>query len=118
MFVFADELTADEVNAIRNLRLGTLDYSPLQADSLFDLFDGTTTGPIVVGTQLWSTTTGLSGSPGELFDLGSGAYNLVLDSGSGNGLTASVVPEPSTALLVMGGLAGMAARRRRAARLN
>ena len=39
MFVFADALNPFQANAIRNLRTSGLDYSPILADGLFDLFE-------------------------------------------------------------------------------
>jgi len=108
VFVFGDELTSHQANAIRNLRL-SLNLSPAEADALFDMFDASSEGS--VGGLDWSLTSGLDATnPGGVLDLGGGQYGLVLDD-AGNGLLA--VPEPSVTLL--GGLAALffLARRRR-----
>ena len=83
IFVFEGELDPHQVNAIRNLRLSTLDYSPADAAEIFDLFDARGAG-IVQGIS-WEPTGGLTASvPGRLTDLGGGNYTLVLaDNGDG-----------------------------------
>ena len=101
MFVFGDALNAHEVNAIRNLRLAALDFSPQLANDLFNLFD--TSGSGAVGGLNWSPTSGLSAAnPGEVFDQGGGQWAVVLDD-LGNGLQG--IPEPSVPAIV--GLAGL-----------
>ena len=93
--VWSVALTPDEANAIRNLRLNpTLDYSPADAELLFHLFDAGT-GEVEIDGLIWSNTSGLAGTPGQLSPDGSG-FNLVLDSQAGTGLAAAPVPEPST----------------------
>ena len=56
IFVFSGELSAHQVNAIRNLRLSDLDYSPAQAAELFTLFDDNDAGEIAGIT--WSPLSG------------------------------------------------------------
>lgn len=108
IFVFGDELSVFEANAIRNLRL-SLDLSPEDADVLFDMFDAGAGG--AAGGLNWSLTSGLdSTNPGGVLDLGGGRYGLVLDS-AGNGLVG--VPEPSAALLACVGAFSRVMRRRR-----
>lgn len=111
IFVFGEVLDIHQVNAMRNLQLSGLDYSPLLADGLFDLFSAGGSG--VVGGVTWDPATGLStANPGEVFDLGNGEFAVVLD-GAGNGLTATI-PEPSSALLaVLGGFGLLLIRRKR-----
>ena len=109
IFVFGQELTSHEVNAIRNLRL-TLDISPYEANELFELYSASAAGQ--VGGLNWSLGSGLDATnPGAVLDLGGGQYGLVLD-GAGNGLVG--VPEPSASLLaILGALFFLARRRRR-----
>ncbi|MFN0128960.1 MAG: LamG-like jellyroll fold domain-containing protein [Verrucomicrobiales bacterium] len=83
IFVFGGALSAHQVNAIRNLRLSTLDYSPREAATLFDLFSRNASGP--VGAFTWSPASGLAATtPGAVVEAG-GTYTLVLDNG-GNGM--------------------------------
>lgn len=83
IFVFDDALSDHQVNAIRNLRLSSLDYSPSDAAGLFALFDTAGTG--LVNGLTWGPISGLDANvPGRLNDLGGGQYTLVLaDSGDG-----------------------------------
>ena len=61
-----EALTVHEANAVRNLRLAPgLDYSPLDAEALFGLFDAGS-GTVDIGGMTWSITSGLSGSPGRV----------------------------------------------------
>ena len=107
VFVFGSELDAHEANAIRNLRL-SLDLSPAEAATLFDMFDSGTGGE--VGGYQWAPTSGLdTTNPGSVQDLG-GSYGLVLDD-AGNGLSA--VPEPTVSILAGLGACLLFLRRRR-----
>lgn len=86
VFVFDSALDAHHVNAIRNLRLSAVNYSPRDAAALFQLFaDGT---PGVIGGASWSPASGLdAGDPGALLDLGEAGVAVVLDD-AGNGMLA------------------------------
>ncbi len=112
IFVFQGELTPDQANAVRNLRLNpTLDYSPVDAELLFDLFDAAT-GSVSIGDIEWVVGNVTPGTPGQLSDLGGGDFELVLNSGAtvNNGLIGSIaaVPEPSTiAIWLILGLVGV-----------
>ena len=67
IFVFDDALDPHQVNAIRNLRLSALDYSPAEAAALFDLFEAGDTG--IVKETTWEPVSGLDAStPGRLDD--------------------------------------------------
>ncbi len=83
IFVFEGELDPHQVNAIRNLRLSTLDFSPADAAEIFDLFDANVTG--LPRASPGEPTSGLAASiPGRLTDLGGGNFTLVLaDNGDG-----------------------------------
>jgi len=83
IFVWDSELNAHEVNAIRNLRLSSLDLSPRDAAELFALHDASASGP--VGGLSWSPASGLDATnPGAVLELGGGEFGLVLaDDGSG-----------------------------------
>ena len=84
IFVFSGELSVHQVNAIRNLRLSGLDYSPAQAAELFTLFDDDDAGEIAGIT--WSPVSGLDPeNPGALSGLGDEGIGLVLDD-LGNGM--------------------------------
>ena len=84
IFVFSGELSVYQVNAIRNLRLSGLDYSPAQAAELFTLFDDDDAGEIAGIT--WSPVSGLDPeNPGALSGLGDEGIGLVLDD-LGNGM--------------------------------
>ena len=84
IFIFSGELSAHQVNAIRNLRLSGLDYSPAQAAELFTLFDDDDAGEIAGMT--WSPVSGLDPeNPGALSGLGDEGIGLVLDD-LGNGM--------------------------------
>ncbi len=88
LFVFEGALTNHKVNAIRNLRLSPLDYSPADAAAIFALFDDESTGD-VAGTT-WSPVEGLSaGIPGSLSSLGEQGVGLVLDD-LGNGMVGDI----------------------------
>lgn len=112
-FVFDMALDAYEVNAIRNLRLASsLDYSPVEAAGLFELYDAGT-GSRVYNNSTWVNASGLTGTPGQVLDFGNGSFTLVLDA-AGNGVMT--VPEPAVgfALIPILFLAVILMRRRRA----
>ena len=84
-FVFDDELDIHQVNAIRNLRLSSVDFSPIEAEQLFALFDAGS-GTADIGGATWSHTTGLDATnPGQVFETNGIAVVLADD---GRGLTA------------------------------
>jgi hypothetical protein len=83
IFVFNRALSNHHVNAIRNLRLSKLDYSPRDAAALFDLFSRNASG--AVGAINWSPASGLvATTPGAVVEA-AGTYTLVLEDG-GNGM--------------------------------
>ncbi|MDA0812374.1 MAG: hypothetical protein O3C21_08325 [Verrucomicrobia bacterium] len=87
IFVFGGELTPHQANAIRNLRLSPLDYSPAEAAQVFELFSNDASG--VVGAYGWNPVSGLDATaPGAVIDLG-GAFAVVLDKGGNGMLTGS-----------------------------
>lgn len=115
-FIFSSALTNHQVNAIRNLRLSTLDYDVLDATTLLDFFnDGS--GFVDINGFRWSLASNLAGSPGELSGDAANGFSLLL-ADNGNGLTAvAIVPEPTTVamtgILVL--IAGARRRRRNVA---
>ncbi|MCB1096512.1 MAG: laminin G domain-containing protein [Verrucomicrobiae bacterium] len=83
IFVFGGELTPHQANAIRNLRLSPLDYSPAEAAQVFELFSNDASG--AVGAYGWNPVSGLDATaPGAVIDFG-GAFAVVLDN-AGNGM--------------------------------
>ena len=114
-FVFQDALNADQVNAIRNLRLASgLDYNVLEATTLLNLFQAGSGTATINGTT-WTNSAVTPGSPGQLTDLGGGMYELVLNR-QGLGLvgrSAAGIPEPVTATALLGMLGVLGTRRRR-----
>lgn len=87
LFVFDGALSAAKVNAIRNLRLSVLDFSPLDAAALFDLFDTGTPGN--VGGADWVSAAGLAGDPGTVSETGPDQFQVILDD-LGNGMAGTV----------------------------
>ena len=88
VFVFDCELSDHQVNAIRNLRLSELDYTPADAAALFALFD--TNGSGQVAGTMWSPVAGLNAAvPGSLSSLGAQGVGLVLDD-LGNGMVGDI----------------------------
>ena len=89
IFVFQGELTVYQANAVRNLRLSAIDYSPLEAAQLFDLFSAESSG--TVGAFSWTPVEGLSiEPPGAVREAGTG-FTVVLDE-LGNGMMSSAAP--------------------------
>lgn len=94
IFIFQDALNIDQANAIRNLRLSGLDYSPADADALFDLFEAGS-GDANIDGLIWENASGLdTGTPGLVTDNGDGTWSLVLDSTTGDGVLVTI-PEPT-----------------------
>ena len=84
VFVFDTALDAFHVNALRNLRLSELDYSPFESAQVFKLFEAGTNGN--VGGRGWSVTTELDASePGAVLDVGEDGIAVVLNE-SGQGM--------------------------------
>ena len=85
IFVFGSELSPHQANAIRNLRLSELDYSPLDAARVFELFESDSAGD--VNGVTWSPLGGLAtDNSGEVVNLG-GLFTVVLDD-AGNGMSS------------------------------
>ena len=100
------QLTDGEARSLYTLgSTGALNYTAVQSQSLWNVFNGTLTNTTVNGLN-WVSTTGLSGNAGDVVALGGGSYGLVLD-GSGDGVIGSVVPEPGTLVLLVSGLIGL-----------
>ena len=89
IFVFSGALTDHQANAIRNLRLSALDYTPQQAGEVFEIFSSEGSG--TVGEFTWMPASGLDATvPGAVREAGAG-FTVVLDD-SGNGLMSSAAP--------------------------
>ncbi|MDB4491773.1 hypothetical protein N9260_02010 [bacterium] len=89
IFVYRGELTAHQVNAIRNLRLNAIDHSPAEAGQLFELFASGSSG--TVGLFTWTPVSGLAATPpGAVVEAGQG-FTVVLDD-DGNGMMSSAAP--------------------------
>ena len=87
IFVFDCALSAAKVNAIRNLRLHPIDYSPADAAALFDLFETGTSGAIT-GVD-WAPAAGLAGDPGAVISVGVDQLQVILDD-AGNGMAGTI----------------------------
>ncbi|MFT4639076.1 MAG: hypothetical protein ACI8T1_002400 [Verrucomicrobiales bacterium] len=89
IFVFSGALSAHQVNAIRNLRLSAINYTPAEAAQLFELFSAESSG--IVGAFTWAPVSGLAPTPpGAVIEAGAG-FTVVLDE-SGNGMMSSAAP--------------------------
>jgi len=116
--IWDEALTEGEARSLFTLADSTLNYNASQAQGLWDVLASGT--PATIGSMEWSPTSGLSGNVGDVLDLGSGDFALVLDS-NGNGVTtvssSGPIPEPMTMLAVgmsFAGLGGYVRKRRRA----
>ncbi|MEM7383339.1 MAG: LamG-like jellyroll fold domain-containing protein [Verrucomicrobiota bacterium] len=99
IFVFDGELDSYQVNAIRNLRLSPLDYSPADAAALFELFSAESPGSI--GAFNWTPVSDLDGeAPGAVVEAGTG-YTVVLDD-QGNGMMSGAAPRFEITSIVRG----------------
>ncbi|MEM7392819.1 MAG: LamG-like jellyroll fold domain-containing protein, partial [Verrucomicrobiota bacterium] len=87
--VWDRELSIEEVNAVRNVRLNpTLDYSPADAEQLFDLFSAASGSVVVAGTTwYYGFVTGTE--PGELIET-AGEFELRLDDANGVGVRTTI----------------------------
>ncbi len=108
---WARAVTGKEVAAIHAMgRFEALSLDSPSTESLITAFD--TTGSTLINGNQWQYTTGLTGVQGTTGGTANSNAFVILD-GSGNGM--QIVPEPSIAVMLLGG-AGMLAllRRRRA----
>ena len=98
IFVFGGELDPHQANAIRNLRLSALDFSPRDAAKLFDLFAEDESG--VAGGLNWTQVTGLEAdNPGAVSE-SEGGVTVVLDDG-GRGMVTGSAPRFEIASFVI-----------------
>ncbi|MCA9247923.1 MAG: PEP-CTERM sorting domain-containing protein [Planctomycetales bacterium] len=85
-------------------------YDQTAMSGLFDIFNTSTAG--IVGGALWSPISGLSIGEGQHATINNGKTIVLQLDALGNGI-AYAIPEPTTGLLVLGGIVGLALRRRR-----
>ena len=113
--LFDETLGLTQIRSIRNLALdSTLNYHASNAQALFDVFDGSQSS-VVIGGLTWSVAADgtLTGSEGDVVDLGGGDFALILNSAGGGVTTVvSAIPEPSAAVLTMAGCLLFFRRRR------
>ncbi|MGK0185479.1 MAG: hypothetical protein ACI9R3_001257 [Verrucomicrobiales bacterium] len=86
IFVFNSALDAHHVNAIRNLRLSAVNYTPREVAELFQLFADGISG--MIGDVEWTPATGLDAdNPGAIQNSGATGVAIVLDD-TGKGMLA------------------------------
>lgn len=95
-----------------------LNYDAGMVQALMDAYAAQ--GPAIIGGRTWYYSQALlsdAARDGELFDIGGGNFELVLDSAVDSGLTtqapAGDIPEPASALAVLLGLGALARYRKR-----
>jgi len=105
-----DALTPPEVRALVSLATEfQLGYNASEAQQLFDVANGLLSEVVIDGATWRGASGALPGLPGELTQLPEG---FILNLGGGIGVS-SIVPEPSSVLLLSAGLAMLGRRRRR-----
>ena len=98
--LWSNALTAGEVGALYSLaNTPALNYHLGYAQQVFDVH--LSAGSADVNGLTWSYTTGLSGALGEVVDMGSGIYEIKLNT-NGTGVTTGtpVLPAPTVAALI------------------
>jgi len=116
---FSTALTDVEIESIHSLATEpTLQYDLGEATTLLDAF-AQSLPEVTVDNVTWSLVSdgSLTGNVGELStSFIGGLPALSLNLGGGNGLAVQPVPEPSTGMLLLGGIGVLVARRRRRSR--
>ena len=102
------------LNGTVNLTLA-LSYTP-QLNTQFTILDNLSVAAIggTPGLFTWGGPEGLL-LEGEQFQVGGSVFAISYAGGSGNDVVLTAVPEPSSCLMILGGMAMFAARRRRRA---
>jgi hypothetical protein len=102
--IWSGVLTPGKLLAVCNVGNSSLNYSTLEMETLFGVFDTGTS--VSVGALTWGKVTGLTGhSEGDEWQDGS-TYYVQLDD-VGGGVSTAGVPEPGTLALLAAGLAGL-----------
>jgi hypothetical protein len=103
--VWSETLSANKVKGIHSFAMNsTLNYGQFDVARLYGLTVGQST--TTTDNAVWDYATGLTGNPGELQALGGGLFAMNLGGGTG----VQMVPEPSSSILILVGLVGIAMR--------